>query len=181
MSDLDKVKGLIASGDKENAIALLASLLIKDKNQLDAWLLMGDMIDNPSWKMNSYQQVLKLSPQNSHALTKLRELQELPLAGQELASTADPQSVTDGPPTVTRKRAVHIPNPDAFRPIREPTGGGEVIGYLFGGIAGFLVLLYIIGNPNNFSGDSNSLLIGLIFLSFIAFLIVLSVSTRNRS
>lgn len=174
MSDLDAVKGLIASGDKESAISLLASLLLKDKNRLDAWLLMGDMIDNPGWKKDSYQQALKLAPNNSHALTKLQELSME--ASQSLSAPAE-EAATDGPPTITRKRINYIPNPEAFRPVEDSSRGGEVIWYVLGGIAGFLVLLYLIGNPENSTSDS--LFIGLIFLSLIAGVIVLAVSSRN--
>ena len=174
MSDLDKVKGLIASGDRENALALLASLLIKDKNQLEAWLLMGDMIDNPSWRKDSYQQALRLAPNNSYALMKL---QELSVEGSQPLETQAPESSTDGPPTVTRKRLNYVPNPEALRPVQDSTGGGEVIGYVLGGIAGFIVLLYLIGNPDNSSSDS--LFIGLMFLSLIAGVIVIAVSSRN--
>lgn len=176
MSDLDAVKGLIASGDRENAIALLASLLLKNKNLLDAWLLMGDMIDNPSWKKDSYQQALKLSPNNPYALTKLQEL-SLAESGPGDARAAEAAIDTDGPPTVRRKRPTYVPSPDAFRPVQDSTGGGEVIGYVLGGIAGFLVLLYLIGNPDNSSSDS--LFVGLIFLTLIAGVIVLAVSSRN--
>lgn len=174
MSDLDKVKGLIASGDRENALALLASLLIKDKNQLEAWLLMGDMIDNPSWRKDSYQQALRLAPNNSYALMKL---QELSVEGSQPLDAQAPESSTDGPPTVTRKRLNYVPNPETLRPVQDSTGGGEVIGYVLGGIAGFIVLLYLIGNPDNSSSDS--LFIGLMFLSLIAGVIVIAVSSRN--
>lgn len=178
MSDLDRAKGLIADGDKENAIPLLASILIKNRNELEAWVLLGDMIDDPARKKDCYKQVLRLSPRNFHALTRLQELEEAP-AGQQIANPETPQA-NNGRSTGELRKPGYMPDQNLFRPPSDSTGGAEIIGYVIGGIAGFLVILYVITSPGDSTSVSDSLYIGLIFLALIAGIIIFAVSYRNR-
>jgi hypothetical protein len=168
MSNLDRVKGLIANGEKEDAIALLASILLKNKNELEAWVLLGDMIEDPARKKDCYRQVLRLSPRNFHALTRLQELQETP-------TTAPGRSTGE-----LRKSESYSPDPNLFRPTRASTNGAEIVGYLLGGIAAFFIIVYVISRPDDDATISDSLYVGLMLLSLIAGIIVLSVSSRNR-
>ena len=180
MSDLHRVKGLIASGEKESAISLLASILIKNKNELEAWVLLGDMIDDPARKQDCYRQVLRLSPRNFHALTQLQELQETP-AGHQIAGSQATQTDSRRSTGELQKSPNPVPDPGLFRPADDSTGGGEILGYLIGGIAAFFVILYVVSSPGDDSSVGDSLSVGLLLLSLIAGIIIFSVSIRNRS
>lgn len=180
MSDLDQVKGLIARGEKQSAVALLASTLLSHRDDLEAWLLMGDTIEEPSRKQDCYKQALRLAPRNFHALTRLQELKDVRPDGRQYTS-AEELDVADERPT---KRAIKpvsfVPDP-ASTAHNKTTSGGEIIGYVLGGLAGFLIILYVIGSPSPSSSDSNTLYVGLLFLSLIAGVIILTVSSKHRS
>lgn len=178
MGDLDQVKGLLARGDRQSAIALLASTLLQNKDHLEAWLILGDVIEDPSRKQDCYKQVLRLAPRNFHALTSLQELQEARSGGRQ-AELPEELEVDDQRPTKKAIKPVNILPNSIYTPANKSTGGGEIIGYVVGGLAGFLVLLYVIGSPSPSSSDSNSLYIGLLFLSLIAGIIIVSVSSKN--
>lgn len=179
MSDLATAQRLIAGGERDKAIGLLASILLKNREECEAWLLLGDLIDEPSRKKVCYQQVLRLSPQNSHALTKLGELQLQPLS-QPAESPDDPAPGSESSLVETRPKIQSVPSRISYPDRRASGGGREIIGYVLGGIAGFLVLLYIIASPGDPSRDSNSLYVGLVFLSLIAVVIAISASSKKR-
>ena len=192
MSDLDRVKGFIAEGEKGSAIRLLASMLLKNKNDLEAWLLLGELIDDPSKKEDCYRQALKLSPNHPQALTKLKELHEpekpeerepapLPITGPE-AEILGPASAIDTKPTIRS-----IPRQNSYPPPEHSKSRLEIFAYVVGAIAVFLVLLYVINRPSNLSeelsnpsADINNLYIALIFITLIAVVIILTVRDRNR-
>jgi hypothetical protein len=187
MSDLDRVKGFIAEGEKGSAIRLLASMLLKDKTDLHAWLLLGELIDDPARKKDCYRQALKLSPDNLQAQTRLRELDEpvpapLPVTGPTAESIDDSSTVSQTKPTVQS-----IPR-QPYHPPAEPSKSRiEILAYVAGGVAAFLVLLYVITRPtqlsdevSNSSNDINNLYIALFFITLIAVMIILMVADRNR-
>ena len=178
MSSLDQAKELIARGEGEKAIGLLASILIKNKNELEAWLLLGDMIDDPSRKRDCYKQVLRLSPNHSYALTKLEELKEPSLVNQPVLSTNGSSSGNNT--SEIEQKTKYVPPRMSYPEFKKSKVGVEIVGYVVGGIAGFLVILYVIASPGEPSRDSNSLYIGLIFLSLILAVIIISASHRNR-
>lgn len=180
MSDLEQVKGFIDRGDKDNAIAHLASTLIKNKDQLEAWLMLGDMIDDPSRKKDCYKQVLRLSPRNFHALTKLQELQDGQQDARQLTDSNESELDDQRPTKKMRKPSIYVPNHSFYPPAKQTTGGAEIIGYVVVGLAGFLVITYVIANPGGSSSTSDSLYIGLILLSLIAGIIIVAVSSKNR-
>jgi|SRR5215207_9177868 len=180
MSDLDKVKVLIARGDKENAIALLASLLMKNKDEVEAWLLLGEMIDDPSRKKDCYNQVLRLSPHSLQALAKLQELGEPPRSDPQIKSSKDSQKASQGSVNKVRQNSNSFPTQNPFPPINNSRDAAEIIFYIIGGVAAFLVILYVIGSTSFSSSDSNLLCTGLIFLGLIAGIVILSVSNKNR-
>ena len=180
MSNLDQVRAFIATGDKDNALAVLASMLMRNKDQMEAWLLLGDLIDDPSRKKDCYNQVLRLSPRNFHALTKLQELQENQADAHPLTNSNSSELDDQRPTKKVRKPSIYVPNQNFYPPAKQTTGGGEIIGYVIVGLAGFLVITYVIANPNTSSSASDSLYIGLILLSLIAAIIVVAVSSKNR-
>lgn len=181
MNDLDHIKGLIARGDKEQATGLLAAILLKNKDDLEAWLLLGETIDDPSRKKFCYEQVLRLSQSGLHALTKLQELGEFSPVGSPVTISKHEEAGNKGSPKETRPTSNSVSNRSFYPPVNKSKEGPEIIGYVLGGIAAFLAILYVIANPGETSKESNILYLGLIFLGLIAGIIVLSVNNKNRS
>jgi hypothetical protein len=180
MSDLDKAKGLIARGDKEKALGLLASILIRNKDETEAWLLLGDTIDDPAKKKDCYNQVLRLFPQNLYALTKLQELRGLPPSDRQITNSKEVQIDNKSSINKSEQRSSYVPNQTSYPPANDLKGGVEVIGFVIGGIVAFLMILYVITSDSITSGESNILWAGLIFLGLITGVIILSASGKNR-
>ena len=180
MNDLNQIQGLIDRGDKQNAMALLASGLLKDKNDIDAWLLLGELIDDPSKKKDCYHWVLKLSPDHPQALTKLHELEAPPPEEHAIiVSTVDQEEYTR--PTKQRIQAVQfIPNTSPSPTEKESKDRLDIIGYVIAGVAAFLLIFNVIVNPGNFSSDINILYVAIIFIGLIVGIVILSVTSKNR-
>lgn len=174
MSDLDQVKGLIAQGDKENAVVQLASILLENKNNLEAWLLMGEIIDDPSRKKDCYRWVLKLSPHNLFALTQLQEL-ESPPSRRRITRSKDDQ--TDTKRSLNESR--QISNYNLYPTANNSNDDSEIVSYFLVGIAAFLVILYVLVT-GNFSGYGNMFCMGMLFLGVSTGIIILLVGNKNR-
>ena len=190
MSDLDRAIDLAIKGDKENAIYLLASILVKNKDELEAWMLMGELIGDPSKKKDCYKQVLRLAPSSQYALKKLQELEEpLPI---QLPPIAPPTIVSndeqiDTKPSIRPLRQSENPVQRSYSPNDTSRSGLELVAYVIGGIAVILVIVYVITSTNNLSNvnddpsdDIKNLFLGLLFVSLIAVMIILTVNDRNR-
>ena len=180
MSDLDEVNGFIAKGDKEKAIPLLASILLKNKDNVEAWFLLGELIDDPSRKKFCYKQVLRLVPDHSQASTRLQKLESPP--AEEIQTTGSENTRTQ-----TKIRLKKLPqnlgyvrNQNLYSPIHNSSENREVIAYVIGGIVAFLIILYAIATRDEFSNNNIILYVGLIFLILIAALIVGSVANKHR-
>ena len=178
MSDLDQVKEFIARGDKETAVAQLASLLMENRRDVEAWLLLGEIIDDPSKKKDCYHWVLRLSPDNLLALTVLQEL-EPPPSDLETASANDAQADTKDSINKLRQHSNYVPNQYAFPTINHSKDDPEVVSYFVVGIVAALVILYVVVT-GNFSGYSNIFCWGLIFLILSTIMIVSFVINKNR-
>jgi hypothetical protein len=179
MSNLDDVKALIVAGNKDTAIGLLASRLLKDKNDVEAWLLLGELIDDPARKRDCYNQVLRLSPLSSHALAGLKELEEPPAPDLQVTSSDDTRPAIKVPVNEVRQSSQYFL--DHSSPTRDSKDGLEIVGYVIGAIAVFLVILYVSISPGISSNDNNTLYVGLVLLSLIAGIIILLVSSKNQN
>ena len=180
MSNLNQVQGLIAAGDKDSALAVLASMLVKDPKQLEAWLMLGDLVDDPSHRKDCYRWALRLSPENAHALAKLRELEEPPAGDLQTADSKVGDTDKKSPVEEEKPTLKNIPKPIVTSAASRSKGLG-IIAYVLGGLGAFLLLLYVIANPDEFSNGVNVLYVGLIFIGLIAATIMLSASNKNRS
>ena len=176
MNDLDKAKEWIARGENANAIGLLASMLLKNKNNVDAWLLLGDLLDDPSRKKDCYRWALKLCPDDVQIQTKLHELEAPPVLVTVVAAAPESKLVEQD----TRPTLRNIPKPSlpVPAPASQPKGGVGIIGYVAGGVAVFLLILYLIANPDKFSTEI--LNVALVFMVFLAGIIILSAMNQNR-
>jgi hypothetical protein len=178
MNDLEKVKGLIARGDKETAVAQLASLLMEDRRDVEAWLLLGDIIDDPSKKKDCYHWVLRLSPDNPLALTALQEL-EPPASDLQIASAHDAQTDTQDSLTTPKQNSNYVPNQYAFPSVNHSKDDPGIISFFVVGILAALVILYVVAT-GDFAGYKNLFCWGLVFLALSAVMIVSFVINKNR-
>jgi hypothetical protein len=189
MSDLNTVKALIARGDKEQTIGLLASILLKDTNDLEAWMLLAELLDDPTRKRACYKQVLRLSPDNLLALKKLQEL-DRPLPGPLDPPAAETNSrkartVNRDAFDETKRNIKAVPYQEPYSPPRSSTDGQEIVLFLVVGIAAFLMILFFFVSPVEPSGESSgnntALWVGLISLVLVIFIIVIfSASNKHR-
>lgn len=100
-TSLSYVKEMIAQGNVEAAIKSLVAILQANNRDIDAWLLLAEIMDEPVRKRDCYRQVLKWSPDNLDALQGLEKLE-----AQEPARDAKPASPrSDADDAVGRVRA----------------------------------------------------------------------------
>lgn len=184
MSNLDDVKNLFKQGDKEGSIKMLISSLRLNGNDVEAWLLLGEIIDDPAKKRDCYNQVLKLSPNNLLALSGLESLTP---SNPALAK----KSAVDIQDTQPRKKNAKEPvqyQPSSM-PAQSPNSSKDdwksaVIAIL--GIGGFFGISYILGliltiASGDSSNDSNPLCMGMMCISLIAGAFIWYSSGKNRS
>ncbi len=74
MADLNRARGLLAQGDQEGAVKELVDVLHRNGRNIDAWLLLADLLEDPRERKDCYKQVLKLDPDNSQAHLQMRLL-----------------------------------------------------------------------------------------------------------
>jgi len=185
MSDLDKAIDLVIVGDKENAIRVLASLLMRNKDEVEAWMLLGELIGDPSKKKDCYKQVLRLSPSSRYALKKLQELEPPPPIEPPAIIPSDEEM--DTKPSIRPLRQSENLAQNTYSPGEHSRSGLELVAYVIGGIAVILVIVYVTTSVNNFSdgaedpsGNIGNIFSALLFVSLIAIMIILSASDRNR-
>ena len=82
MSDLDLPKRLLEFGDKPGAVTELTRMLQADPDNIDAWFLMVDAIDDPTKKTDCYHQILRIDPGNQFAQIHLQKLDRRPFVSQ---------------------------------------------------------------------------------------------------
>lgn len=115
MNNINGIKTMIAKGDKEEAIKLLVSLVRQDGNNVEAWLLLGDAIDDLAKKKDCYNRVLKLSPNNPLALDRLRNLDPQ----QPRLDLSVSENLEDTQPRIQNKLGF---NPSQHYTLGEPVG-----------------------------------------------------------
>lgn len=115
---LEKIEEMIAKGNVEEALKSLASRLKSNGRDVDGWLLMAELMDDPVRKKDCYQQVLKWSPYNAAALKGLEKLassnttrqvtdnvNESPRSSGQKAASESPQTHWDNSrPLKTRRK-----------------------------------------------------------------------------
>ena len=74
MTNLNQIKQFVASGDQDTAIRELGRLLHADPQNVEAWLLLADLREDPYERKDCYKHVLKLDPYNEQAQLELKLL-----------------------------------------------------------------------------------------------------------
>jgi hypothetical protein len=76
MNDIDTVKREIKKGRKQDAIKMLGEMLEQDINDVNAWYLLSQVLDELKEKQYCYNQVLRVYPNHPKILEELRKLGE---------------------------------------------------------------------------------------------------------
>lgn len=109
MANLSQIKQLVANGNQDTAIQELGRLLHADPQNVEAWLLLADLREDPYERKDCYKQVLKLDPYNEQAQLQMRllggttglKLNRPEVRWVEPPPVAEPEAaplVTEGPP-----------------------------------------------------------------------------------
>jgi len=64
------------SGDRERARDLLARVVAKDRRNVEAWLWLSEVVDDPDGKAHCLERILVVDPGNEQALQRLAQLRE---------------------------------------------------------------------------------------------------------
>jgi hypothetical protein len=114
---MEEIRGEFAGGHKRTALHDLARFLKDEPDNLEAWLLLGQNVDDPQQKADCYRRVLELDPDNPLARQGLEWIYSQPglnIGGAEektsRASSPGGQQITEVlepvnlPPAPTRSR-----------------------------------------------------------------------------
>jgi hypothetical protein len=85
-----KAHEAITRGDKNAAQQILVSMIKQDNKNIDAWLLLADILESPQQRIESLEYVLKLSPENIIAKKRLREILEQEKRIRQINQTLQP-------------------------------------------------------------------------------------------
>lgn len=192
MSSLDDIKKVLAQGDKEGAIRMLVSKLRLNEKDVDTWLLLGEVIDDPAKKKDCYNQVLKLSPSNPIAVNGLRNLN----IGRNITVEKLSTPLQDNQPRKVNKKASTEPDQNlranfqyhqrsksaqSFENMKDDWKG---VGIAILGVGGFFGITYILGlilTSFDSSGESDPLCTGVICLGLIVGVFTWYTNSKNRS
>ena len=76
MSELDSARRLIARGKSEQAARLLAELIAEHPGNKDAWLLMAKAVKDPQQKLDCFQRLLEIDPEDRVAQKGILETEQ---------------------------------------------------------------------------------------------------------
>jgi hypothetical protein len=172
MNELETAKNLLADGNKERAIQLLATILLADQTDIQAWLLMADSIEDPNKKKDCYHQVLRLSPKHALAMESLRKL----VFSQDMVGINSPeplQGTVSNDPSVPKGEPV-----PTFRNIRNAL---KMTLTVFVGLAvlsglGYSAWVILAGNS---SSDVTPVCMEVFFVGVLAALLALFTSSKK--
>lgn len=103
--EIEQAKALAQQGNSQAAIASLSKLIQRDANNVEAWLALADVVEEPDRVEFCLQRVLSLDPGNVAAREKLSELKGASLSvgspgdlsGQTPPGPAQPENVVVTP------------------------------------------------------------------------------------
>jgi hypothetical protein len=88
-SSIQQAKAIASRGDTKTAIAILRDLVRQNPRDVDAWLALADIVDNPQQARQCLERVLKIDPINPIAQQKLY--------GEQLNELGFPSKIADEP------------------------------------------------------------------------------------
>lgn len=107
MSELDLSKRLLEFGDKPGAVKELTRILQANPNDVDAWFLMVDAVDEPEKKADCYRQILRIESGNQFAQLQLNKLDRIPHA-PPFVEDDEPQAAFS---EIRRQSVIKTPRP----------------------------------------------------------------------
>ncbi len=119
MADLNHARGLLAQGDQEGAVKELVDVLHRNGRNVDAWLLLADLLEDPAERKDCYKQVLKLEPNNQQAYLQLRLL-----GGTASLKLNRPDLRRQEPAPAAEPPVEPVPARPEFKPAPPPDGSG---------------------------------------------------------
>jgi hypothetical protein len=145
MSELDLPKRLIEFGDKPGAVSELTRILQADPQDVDAWFLMVDALEDPEKKADCYRQILRLDPDNQFAQIHYQKLLRRPFVAED-PETATPRLQPSKPQPIDpvaefRRTAVKKPAP---KPAEQGLFGLDYQTTVLGGVIVFLVVVLLL-------------------------------------
>ena len=85
-----KAHEAIARGDKNTAQQILVAIIKQDSKNIDAWLLLADVLESPQQRIESLEYVLRLSPENIIAKRRLGEILEQEKRNRQIYQNSQP-------------------------------------------------------------------------------------------
>jgi thioredoxin-like negative regulator of GroEL len=76
-NQLNNARKAISKGDKKTAQQILAGIINEDSNNVDAWLMLAEILDDPEHRIESLKRVLAINPNNVIAARRLSELTQV--------------------------------------------------------------------------------------------------------
>lgn len=74
MDEIEQTKTYLRNGDRNRALKQLSVFLRKNPQNIDAWYLMAQLVENPIHKVDCYRQILKIDPNHDKAQEILKFL-----------------------------------------------------------------------------------------------------------
>jgi hypothetical protein len=95
--DLIRAKDAVARQDRAAALQILSKVIKSDARNVEAWLLIAGLVDDPKHIEDSLRRVLAVEPDHADALQRLRDLKEPLQAGpiQPVRASTQPPSAAD--------------------------------------------------------------------------------------
>jgi hypothetical protein len=131
---ISEAKAAVSQNNPGLALEILKGVLKQDTKNIEAWLLMADVVDNPHHAVRCLQQVLKLDPDHAEARSKLNQLEdpfgllETPISIE--APDSATVGATSGTPPESGETVIPLPadaQRAARRPQRPPAPQAEVV------------------------------------------------------
>ncbi len=140
MSELDLPKRLLEFGDKPGAITELTKLLQAHPDDIDAWFLMVDAVDDPNKKVDCYRQILQIDPDNQFAQIHYQKLATRPFESEVLEKEVEVK-----PRTQLTPQFYEPPEQAAKKPAPAPAEQGLFgLDYQTTILAGIIVFVIIV-------------------------------------
>lgn len=116
MADIKRARTLLARGDQEAATQELVDVLHSDGRNVEAWLLLADLVEDSSERKDCYTEVLKIDPNNQQARLQIALLGGKPGLKFGRSDPRRPEKAPEEPPQ-EQPEAIPLPPPKAqFEP-----------------------------------------------------------------
>jgi hypothetical protein len=119
MADINRARMLVARGDHEAATQELVDILHNNGRNIEAWLMLADLVEDPDERKDCYNQILKIDPSNQQARLQLNLLGGKPAMKFGKAEPRRAEKAPEAPaePPPGPAVAIAMPVPQARTPL----------------------------------------------------------------